>query len=145
MSFAQTLFNECKGELLKVITEEATEVIMPLDFMAPGLFFRMYKESFDPKTGRMTIRRQFGSAKGTRVDEPKVAAFLKEFTTITREFVADHVDNPTFTKKRICDVCKKDNDDCKWCSVCKNIRYCGRECQTADWKHHKKVCTATKP
>ncbi|KAF1914403.1 hypothetical protein BDU57DRAFT_519376 [Ampelomyces quisqualis] len=28
----------------------------------------------------------------------------------------------------------------KACAKCKSARYCGRECQTGDWKVHKKVC-----
>jgi NADH pyrophosphatase NudC (nudix superfamily) len=29
----------------------------------------------------------------------------------------------------------------KECSGCHNVRYCGKECQTADWKQgHKKCC-----
>ena len=28
------------------------------------------------------------------------------------------------------------------CSKCKYVWYCGRECQVADWKSHKKMCKA---
>ncbi|CAO2657805.1 Nn.00g070650.m01.CDS01 [Neocucurbitaria sp. VM-36] len=28
----------------------------------------------------------------------------------------------------------------KACAKCKKIQYCGRDCQKADWKTHKKVC-----
>ena len=30
--------------------------------------------------------------------------------------------------------------DFKHCSVCKQVAYCGRQCQLAHWKQHKKVC-----
>jgi hypothetical protein len=31
------------------------------------------------------------------------------------------------------------------CSRCQAVRYCSRECQRADWKVHKPVCTAAQP
>lgn len=27
------------------------------------------------------------------------------------------------------------------CSKCKEVRFCGRECQKVDWTNHKKLCT----
>ena len=29
------------------------------------------------------------------------------------------------------------------CSGCRRARYCGRECQAADWERHRAWCTAT--
>ena len=29
------------------------------------------------------------------------------------------------------------------CSGCRRARYCGRECQAADWDRHRAWCTAT--
>ena len=31
------------------------------------------------------------------------------------------------------------------CARCEAVRYCSRECQRADWKAHKPVCTAAQP
>ncbi len=31
------------------------------------------------------------------------------------------------------------------CARCQAVRYCSRECQRADWKAHKPVCTAAQP
>lgn len=31
------------------------------------------------------------------------------------------------------------------CGRCKMVHYCGKECQTADWATHKKVCKAQHP
>ncbi|KAK7005802.1 hypothetical protein R3P38DRAFT_3039683 [Favolaschia claudopus] len=40
-----------------------------------------------------------------------------------------------------CSVCKKTGDLFR-CSGCKTRCYCGRECQTSDWKSHKRACAA---
>jgi hypothetical protein len=31
------------------------------------------------------------------------------------------------------------------CARCQAVRYCSHECQRADWKAHKPVCTAAQP
>jgi hypothetical protein len=44
---------------------------------------------------------------------------------------------------RICRCCSKPGSSLLACSRCKVTYYCGRECQTKDWKEHKKVCSQT--
>lgn len=44
-------------------------------------------------------------------------------------------------KNSICHTCKK-RTICL--CPCKAIRYCNKECQKADWKNHKQVCTFNK-
>mmetsp|Transcript_64481 Transcript_64481/g.97178 ORF Transcript_64481/g.97178 Transcript_64481/m.97178 type:complete len:189 (-) Transcript_64481:114-680(-) len=41
----------------------------------------------------------------------------------------------------LCLRCRKGGPDLKRCVRCKQVRYCGTECQKAHWKQHKKVCT----
>lgn len=47
-----------------------------------------------------------------------------------------------------CANCKKPQSELsiplKRCAKCQNMQYCSRECQLADWKSHKKNCTALK-
>lgn len=43
--------------------------------------------------------------------------------------------------KSSCRYCNKTGDDFKSCGRCKTAFYCSRECQTKDWKVHKKSCT----
>ena len=38
----------------------------------------------------------------------------------------------------LCSVC--DAPDAKLGTGCETTRYCGKECQTGDWREHKKVC-----
>ena len=40
----------------------------------------------------------------------------------------------------MCQLCGKEAQKMKKCSVCKLARYCTEECQLKDWKEHKKSC-----
>ncbi|KAI4244092.1 MAG: hypothetical protein LQ352_006916 [Teloschistes flavicans] len=39
-----------------------------------------------------------------------------------------------------CDTCGKRLKELKACGGCGKVRYCGKECQKAGWKEHKRVC-----
>ena len=38
-----------------------------------------------------------------------------------------------------CSNCNQPNAN-KICSLCKNINYCSKECQSHNWKNHKSQC-----
>jgi splicing suppressor protein 51 len=40
-----------------------------------------------------------------------------------------------------CFTCKKTDVKLKRCAKCSKTKYCSRDCQKANWKAHKKVCT----
>ena len=42
----------------------------------------------------------------------------------------------------MCSYCHKKSKDARLldCGKCRLVKYCGRECQVAHWKHHKKLC-----
>ena len=42
----------------------------------------------------------------------------------------------------MCMKCKKTDlvNKMMMCGACKSVSYCSKECQKADWKHHKKQC-----
>jgi len=44
---------------------------------------------------------------------------------------------------KVCGRCGA-SDNLKTCDRCGLMRYCGRECQVADWKQHKKTCRSCK-
>ena len=44
--------------------------------------------------------------------------------------------------KMSCDVCGQ--KDGKRCAGCGTVAYCGRECQMAGWKKHRRYCTRKK-
>ncbi|EPS42385.1 hypothetical protein H072_3631 [Dactylellina haptotyla CBS 200.50] len=41
---------------------------------------------------------------------------------------------------KLCANCMTASEDLKHCARCKSVNYCSRDCQKANWKHHKKVC-----
>jgi len=50
---------------------------------------------------------------------------------------------PVFSTGMECVVCKK-KDDLQVCTGCRNVYYCGKDHQKADWKAHKELCKSTK-
>jgi hypothetical protein len=46
----------------------------------------------------------------------------------------------TLALKETCSHCGKQSPTLKRCSNCKQVSYCGAECQKAGWKKHKKKC-----
>ncbi|KAF1360784.1 hypothetical protein EJ07DRAFT_114520 [Lizonia empirigonia] len=42
-----------------------------------------------------------------------------------------------------CANCKKTAVGLRACSRCHTVQYCGRDCQKADWKTHKKACSTS--
>ena len=52
----------------------------------------------------------------------------------------------TIDRKNKCYYCQKNgkNIHLQRCSRCNAIKYCGKECQTADWVRHKKECKPSK-
>lgn len=41
-----------------------------------------------------------------------------------------------------CWACGKNSGKLMWCSRCKEVSYCSKECQKADWKKHRMECSA---
>ena len=41
-----------------------------------------------------------------------------------------------------CAGCKQTTSNLKACAKCKTTQYCGRDCQKANWKAHKKLCSS---
>lgn len=47
--------------------------------------------------------------------------------------------------KATCAHCGKEGVGFQRCSTCKQISYCGAQCQKAAWKGHKKICAKPRP
>ena len=64
---------------------------------------------------------------------------LFKIRTWIDEVVGDnHSDTAAFLAKS-CRVCNS-HDTPKKCATCKRVYYCGKSCQTLDWKRHKTTC-----
>lgn len=48
--------------------------------------------------------------------------------------------NNATKETQYCSACGKADENLKQCSACKSVRYCGRSCQLAHRKDHKKEC-----
>lgn len=57
------------------------------------------------------------------------------------EYIRNMVNNK---KLSVCNTCKKFSE-CKFCSVCKLMPYCSKECQREDWHIHKQICKEIHP
>ena len=44
----------------------------------------------------------------------------------------------------VCGHCKQKKERLLTCTGCKSIKYCGSECQRADWRNHKSLCKEKK-
>ncbi|XP_040582560.1 zinc finger MYND domain-containing protein 10 [Lepeophtheirus salmonis] len=78
------------------------------------------------------------------VEENKQSVLLEESS-----FILDILNNEavqelmTGSQSKSCVVCRKPSSR-NLCSVCKSVRYCGRECQAKHWPAHKKSCSLEK-
>jgi hypothetical protein len=141
---ANVLFESIKPNMDKVLQHKATDLVVRIDAILEGLEFRFFIDTEDTQHNGLSYRRQFVTPDGVRADCPYVAEFMKALNLLTRRHVQEYLDETeqkrTFTKYRTCFKCQKQSDACQVCGRCKNIRYCGSECQLQDWKEHKKVC-----
>lgn len=85
---------------------------------------------YSPENTTLAPRVQFYAVEIARLREGanvEVMAPAKEDLKDTDEYYI-----------RVCAVCGKEAP--YRCTHCKNVRYCSRECQKADWKTHKPIC-----
>ena len=59
---------------------------------------------------------------------------MKEISKYTDEVKDDAPSAPR------CATCNMSHESLKKCGGCKMVRYCSNQCQTDDWREHKKVC-----
>ncbi|KAI9926370.1 hypothetical protein ASPWEDRAFT_176660 [Aspergillus wentii DTO 134E9] len=76
---------------------------------------------------------QTGNKEHEKISDECWSGFLSELTKQAG------LPNPEAGK--VCGRCKT-GGSLKQCAKCKKEVYCSRECQTADWKQHKKICAS---
>ena len=73
---------------------------------------------------------------GSRQCEAKIRAQLVE---IQKKVMGEDVEHDKkIYGKMNCEACGK--EDAKRCAGCGTVAYCGKECQKAGWKEHKRFC-----
>lgn len=73
---------------------------------------------------------------GSRQCEAKIRTQLVEVQKKVMEEDVEH--DKKIYGKMSCGVCGK--EDAKRCAGCGTVAYCGKECQKAGWKAHKRFC-----
>jgi hypothetical protein len=86
---------------------------------------RIAKETGIPKELLQKLRTCIAETHPGQFDDPE----------IQRE-----ANNRIMTMMRSCQICKKFGMTLSKCSGCKKVYYCSTNCQTIDWRQHKKVC-----
>ena len=71
---------------------------------------------------------------------------VKDFVEKGSSCLQENDTNPAtkgLTNFKICERCGKEDDNCKMCSGCHRVVYCGGECQHLHWQEHKNNCTVS--
>ena len=63
--------------------------------------------------------------------------FVSDMSSLIRKYGT----HQSRQKHNACALCGKSDGNVSKCARCKETTYCSAECQRADWKVHKKVCT----
>mmetsp|Transcript_3458 Transcript_3458/g.4037 ORF Transcript_3458/g.4037 Transcript_3458/m.4037 type:complete len:395 (+) Transcript_3458:74-1258(+) len=144
----------CAWEMQRTFTLEgrikASE--MGDEFMEAGrILFRDFDEHKDDvyipraKVVDLTIALRHVDDGTNKGDNIWKVDWDKELTEEQIQYVRGHTKyfrwlaRKLFRTRSICEHCGKLEDLMK-CSRCNHTHYCGRECQVADWKSHKKDC-----
>ena len=71
---------------------------------------------------------------------------VKDFVEKGSNSLQENDTNPAtkgLMSKTTCERCGKEDENCKMCSGCHRVVYCGGECQHLHWPEHKINCTVS--
>ncbi|KAF9483722.1 hypothetical protein BDN70DRAFT_918273 [Pholiota conissans] len=107
------------------------------DFETPSIWEKRCKQGGVMAMMYANFHNFMDGQTGIRVEEGGTLTFLPcSLETLLR--IGDDLDKPS---SNICVLCKKPG--VLQCARCSSTRYCGKECQVADWKpRHKDECIA---
>lgn len=96
----------------------------------------------------LVINRLYTIGRGIRITNAEHKIDGIEF--MRQLMIGFHTDYTSFIRQirkldaKECRYCKKCAKKLFYCSMCCYVRYCGSECQKADWKRHKAECNFLK-
>ncbi|KAL0482179.1 hypothetical protein AKO1_013332 [Acrasis kona] len=106
-----------------------------------GVFFIKHKYKLDAfdKILRLLLASGYKPSEKFLKTLPKDKHLLDILTGDVQTGASEET-NATQDVCHSCDKCGKKAEDIKQCSSCKVAKYCGRDCQVADWGSHKLQC-----
>jgi len=75
-------------------------------------------------------------------DSKDVRVIMKPCACGGRDCLCKAVRRDTMKTVYLCAYCQMPGKDLQQCVRCKKARYCGKQCQKADWKKHRPTCDA---
>lgn len=125
-TFQYIIRGKVNGELSQLCTCDISEVDVPSDY---GCL--ICEGFFQPE---FSLALEFKNQNGRYI---LILCSRKCFKKCKKS----HINDTSLKPALLCGVCKKEFPELKRCSQCKRTYYCSSECQKADWKSHKSVCS----
>jgi len=89
------------------------------------------EQSMAEKMAKTNILNELEKLTKKNSDAQKILERVKNFPLQSSD---------TEKKQKECFTCGETEGHLMLCSKCRNVHYCSRDCQVANWSEHKKIC-----